>query len=64
MSLLASIGPSSDGSGGMAAPMQGSRGSGMGMDMGGGLPGMDPLADKLYLGLEKALVAVLEQVVS
>ncbi|KAJ9123255.1 hypothetical protein QFC22_001451 [Naganishia vaughanmartiniae] len=61
MSLLASIGPSSDvggsGSGGALTGM-GSRG----MGMGGGLPGLDSLGDKLYLGLEKALVGVLEQV--
>ena len=28
---------------------------------GGGLPGLDPLGDKLYLGLEKALGRVLEE---
>lgn len=29
----------------------------------GGLPGLDPLGEKVYLGLEKALVRVLEEVV-
>lgn len=28
---------------------------------GGGVPGMDPLGDKLYLGLERALARVLEK---
>jgi hypothetical protein len=28
----------------------------------GGLPGLDPLGEKVYLGLEKALVRVLEEV--
>jgi hypothetical protein len=28
---------------------------------GGGVPGMDPLGDKLYLGLERALVRVLDK---
>jgi hypothetical protein len=40
------------------APMQG-----MGLGGGLGLPGLDPLGDKLYLGLEKALVGVLGGVV-
>ncbi|KAJ9107498.1 hypothetical protein QFC21_000953 [Naganishia friedmannii] len=71
ISLLASLGPgagsgpgpaASLSGGGMEAPlpMQGSRG----MGLGGGVPGMDPLGDQLYLGLEKALVEVLGQVVA
>lgn len=32
-----------------------------GLGPGGGLPGLDPLGDKLYLGLEKALGRVLEE---
>lgn len=32
-----------------------------GAGMAGGVPGMDPLGDKLYLGLEKALVRVLDK---
>ncbi|KAJ9099983.1 hypothetical protein QFC19_005800 [Naganishia cerealis] len=58
MSLLASMGSSEDSSAFRMAPLMGSRG------IGGGLPGLDPLGDKLYLGLEKALIAVLEQTLS
>lgn len=35
--------------------------SSAGMPTGGGVPGMDPLGDKLYMGLERALVRVLEK---
>lgn len=48
VSLLSSMDPSG-GTGGVSG-------------LGGGLPGMDPLGDKLYLGLERALVRALEVV--